>query len=165
MFKASQQLPPLSLLIDDLPTRCTRTIARHLGISERTLKRYQEQDQAPRLVMLALFWETRWGQSVLDCEVWNRDQVQRGLIEALQTERGQLLDQVAHLAAMLAGGGHGAANDPFMNGPGPGVRIVERTAQARRRYTAPDQPPQLQPLEPDPVPRVLSLIQARSLGA
>lgn len=114
--------------------------------------------------MLALFWESRWGQSVLDCEIFNRDQVQRGQIQALQAERRQLADQVAHLAAMLAGGGHGAANDPFMNGPRPGVQIVERTAQAQRRYAAPVQPPQLQPPEPDP-PRVLVVIHSRSLGA
>ena len=110
MFKAPSQLPPLSLLLDDLPTRCRRRIARHLGISERTLKRYQEQDQAPRLVMLALFWESRWGQSVIDCEVINRDRLQRGQIEALQRHAQALQRTIERLSAM---GGHGAANDPL----------------------------------------------------
>lgn len=110
MFKAPSQLPPLSLLIDELPTRCMRQLARHLGISERTVKRYQEQDQAPRLVMLALFWETRWGQSVLDAEIFNRDQVQRGLVGALQRENAQLRATVARL---VAAGDYGAANDPL----------------------------------------------------
>ncbi len=110
MFKAPSQLPPLSVLLDDLPTRCRRQLARHLGIAERTLKRYQEQDQAPRLVMLALFWESRWGQSVIDCEVFNRDQLQRGHVEALQRQVQGLQRIIERLSAM---GGHGAANDPL----------------------------------------------------
>lgn len=131
MFRAPWQLPPLSLLIDDLPTRSIQQLARHLGISERTLKRYQEQDQAPRLVMLALFWESRWGQSVLDCEIFNRDRVQRGLIESLQTEGQQLRETVARMAQMLAEGGHGAANDPFYSCPGPAAWPSQKPAPAR----------------------------------
>jgi hypothetical protein len=132
MFKAPSQLPPLSLLIDDLPTRCLRQLARHLGISERTVKRYQEQDQAPRLVMLALFWETRWGQSVLDAEIFNRDQVQRGLVGALQRENAQLRATVARL---VAAGDYGAANDPLWGvaaceGAKAGPAAIHRPASA-----------------------------------
>lgn len=113
MFKAPGQLPPLSLLLDDLPTRCARSIARHLGITSQTLKRYQVEDQAPRLVQLALFWETRWGQSVLDCEIFNRDQVQRSHIGALQREGDQLKAQISRLVELVDRGDHGAANSPL----------------------------------------------------
>lgn len=131
MLRAPWQLPPLSLLLDDLPTRSTKQLARHLGISERTLRRYQEEDQAPRLVMLALFWESRWGQSLIDCEVFNRDRVQRGLIESLQTEGQQLRETVARMAQMLAEGGHGAANDPFFSCPGGAAWPSQKSAPAR----------------------------------
>lgn len=131
MFRAPSQLPPLSLLIDDSPTRCTKQLARYLGISERTFKRYQEQDHAPRLVMLALFWESRWGQSVLDCEIFNRDRVQRGLIQALQTEGQQLRETVGKMAQMLADGGHGAANEPFYKCPSGAAWPSQKPAPAR----------------------------------
>lgn len=118
MFQAPGQLPPLSLLLDDLPTRCPRRIAGHLGITPQTLKRYQAQDQAPRLVQLALFWESRWGQSTLDCEVFNRDKVQRGQIEALQREGHQLRAQISRLVQLVDSGDYGAANAPLWSPSG-----------------------------------------------
>lgn len=119
MFRAPRQLPALSLLLDDLMTRDHRLIARYLGISERALKRYITDHQAPRPVHLALFWETRWGQSELDAEIFNRDQVQRGHIDALQREVQQLRATVHKLMAMLASGEHQAANDPWFAGQAP----------------------------------------------
>lgn len=138
MFRAPGQLPPLSLLLDDIPTRCARTIARHLGVNSRTLQRYQVADQAPRAVHLALFWETRWGQSVLDAEIFNRDSVQRGLIGALQAENAQLRATVARLVAELDTAAGDAANaplfDPLGRGAGcqraPAPRPIARAASA-----------------------------------
>lgn len=118
MFQAPGQLPPLSLLLDDLPTRCPRRIAGYLGITPATLKRYQAQEQAPRLVQLALFWESRWGQSTLDCEVFNRDKVQRGEIDALQREGQQLRAQISRLVDLVDQGDYGAANGPMWSPSG-----------------------------------------------
>ncbi len=80
MFKAPTQTPPVSTLLDDLPTRDGRKIARHLGVTENTLKRWAKTGNAPRLAHLALFWESRWGLSVLDCDIWNRDTLRLGMI-------------------------------------------------------------------------------------
>lgn len=41
MFRAPGQLPPISLLLDDIPTRSALLLARYLGIHPRTLQRYQ----------------------------------------------------------------------------------------------------------------------------
>ena len=130
MFRAPGQLPPLSLLLDDIPTRCAPMIARYLGIHPRTLQRYQASDQAPRAVQLALFWETRWGQSVIDAEVFNRDSVQRGHIGALQTENAQLRATVARLVALVDSGDYGAANGPLFDPP-KGVAACEGTPLPR----------------------------------
>lgn len=113
MFRAPGQLPPLSLLLDELTTRCPHRIAAHLGITPQTLKRYQARDEAPRAVQLALFWESRWGQSTLDCEIFNRDQVQRGQIDALQREGHQLRAQISRLVQLVDQGDYGAANGPL----------------------------------------------------
>lgn len=108
MFKAPTQTPHILTLLDDLPTRDLRKVARHLGLSEATLKRYKQTGNAPRAVHLALFWESRWGLSVLDCDIWNRDSLRLGHIRALQDENAQLKAQLARLVAL---GASGAAND------------------------------------------------------
>lgn len=118
MFRAPGQLPPLSLLLDELTTRCPHRIAAHLGVTPATLKRYQARDEAPRAVQLALFWESRWGQSTLDCEIWNRDKVQRGQIDALQREGHQLRAQISRLAQLVDQGDYGAANAPLWSPSG-----------------------------------------------
>lgn len=115
MFRAPTQTPHISTLLDDMPTRDMKRIARHLGLTGPTLQRYARTGNAPRLVHLALFWETRWGHSVLDCELVNRERVQRGLIGALERENKALKAQLERLAAI---GGHGAANDPLYRAGG-----------------------------------------------
>ena len=72
MFRAPShaKLPNVATLLADIPYT-SRQVARHLGLSEATIRRYQRLGQAPRPVMLALFWETRWGRSAADCEAAN----------------------------------------------------------------------------------------------
>ena len=77
MFRAPTQTPQLCTLLDDLQTRDLGRVARHLGIARSTLTRYRRTGNAPRLVQLALFWETRWGSSVIDCDLVNLHQLQR----------------------------------------------------------------------------------------
>ena len=47
-------------MLADLPAT-RHQVAQLLGISTVTLNKYIKADQAPRPIMLALFWETRWG--------------------------------------------------------------------------------------------------------
>ncbi len=108
-------LPPVSLMLDDIPAPLP-VIARHLGITARTLRKYRATDSAPRAVMLALFWETRWGRSAADTEAANAAQVYRGETKALQAHAGRLAGIVWRLEHELhqaqKSGHHGAANLP-----------------------------------------------------
>jgi hypothetical protein len=132
MFRAPGQLPSLETVIDDLPTRCVRAIARHLGLAAKTIDRYRQAEQAPRAVHLALFWETRWGQSTLDAEVFNRDSVQRGQIGALLSENAQLKATVQRLVDLLDSGDYGAANSPLFDPGAPAMGAgCERAATPR----------------------------------
>lgn len=110
MFRAPTQTPHFSTLLDDLPTRCRRQISRFLGISPATLAKWARTGNAPRLAHLALFWETRWGLSVIDTTAENERRVHRGLIDALQRENAALRAQLERLVAL---GATGAANDPL----------------------------------------------------
>lgn len=104
-------LPGLDLMLADLPAN-QQEIARHLGITPRTLQRYKETGSAPRAVMLALFWETRWGRSAADCEAanWAALHYRAAMIERRQNVA--LRGQLARLERELSQA-PGAANAPL----------------------------------------------------
>lgn len=108
MFRATHT-PPLSVLLDDLLTRDVAAIAGHLGISTATLRRYKQAGQAPRAVLLALFYESRWGYSLLETTAHNGRQIERQLRQALERENAGLRARIARLEAI---GDFGAANAP-----------------------------------------------------
>lgn len=115
MFRAPSQagLPGLSEILDDLPATRAQ-IARHLGVSPATLARYEQAGQAPRAVMLALFWETRWGRSVADTEAANWASLQQQRVAGLERYVGRLQGRIGTLEAMIeAQGARHAANQPF----------------------------------------------------
>ena len=111
MFKAPTLTPAFSTLVDDLVTRDFKKIARHLEITPETLKKWYQSDSAPRMAYLAVFWETRWGLSIIDCEVTNRDRLRLGLIDALKCENKNLKMQIVELTKPKES--LRAANDPL----------------------------------------------------
>lgn len=109
MFRTPTQTPPIGVLLDDLPTTDATRIARHLGVTARTLARWRSTGNAPRLAHLALFWETRWGLSVAHCDAVNGEAVALGLARSLERECDMLRARIARLEEM---GDFGAANAP-----------------------------------------------------
>ena len=110
MFQAPTKTPPIAVLLDDLPTHDNRCIARHLGITARTLARWRSTGNAPRLAHLALFWETRWGLSAAHCHAVNGETVALGLARSLERENATLRTRIARLEET---GDFGAANAPM----------------------------------------------------
>lgn len=86
-------------------------IAKFLEISPQTLRKYRQKGQAPRLVMLALFWETVWGQSAANCDAvnWGRLQFQENAM--LKRQNAKLKKQMLELEKALASVDQ-AANSP-----------------------------------------------------
>ncbi|MFA7669216.1 MAG: hypothetical protein WCX93_07715 [Burkholderiaceae bacterium] len=109
MFRSPRQLPPLSILLRDIPATPTQ-VAKHLGISRRTLQRYSAAEQAPRAVMLALFWETRWGISVANTQTQNDAARYYSWAMALERENRQLRAKIERLQDMAD---FGSANRPL----------------------------------------------------
>lgn len=114
MFRAPTQagLPPFSLMLRDLPTTPTQA-ARHLGLTPRTIEAYAKHDNAPRAVMLAVFWETRWGRSAADVEAANWGATYYRHAMALERENAALRRQMAEIESAMAAGDP-AANAPFI---------------------------------------------------
>lgn len=110
MFRAPGPagLPALDVMLQDLATP-PAVLARHLGISTRTLQRYQAEEQAPRAVMLAMFWETRWGRSASDAEAANWAALHYRRAEIAERQIVALRRQVERLAQLELG----CANGPI----------------------------------------------------
>ena len=79
------RLPPLAYLLDD-QVESRRKIARHLGVSFRTLQRYQASGNAPRAVYLTLWFESRWGMAALHTQACNEAQHARAWVASLERE-------------------------------------------------------------------------------
>lgn len=119
---APSQLPPLTMLIDDLHgDRSPDSIGRHLGVSALTVRRWIKAEQAPRAAMLALFWETRWGLSALDAQADNLVRTHVGLNNALRSENATLRRRIERLEALS----YGAANAPTYTPAEPAVQAEE----------------------------------------
>lgn len=114
MFRAPSHagLPSLADILADLPANPAQ-VARHLGISTVTLSRYAAAGQAPRAVMLALFWETRWGRSVADTEAANWASLQQQRVIGMERYVGLLRERITALEAEIEASGPQAANQPF----------------------------------------------------
>lgn len=110
MFRATHT-PPLDLLLDDLLTSDPSAVARHLDVAPRTLARWTEANQAPRPVMLALFYESRWGYSVLETTAHNGEQYARQEVDGLRRENAMLRARIGRLERL---GSYGAANAPLL---------------------------------------------------
>ena len=108
--KAPRQLPPFSMLLDDIPGGSNITlVAKHLGHDVESVLLWQQNVNAPRSVLLALFWESRWGMSILDANIYNSSNLAYQTVKSLQRENATLKTRIARLEASDS---IGAANSP-----------------------------------------------------
>lgn len=107
-------LPIWQTILDDLGRPPVGRIARVLGLSARTVYRYNQTGEAPRVVLLALFWLTSWGRSSVYTQAWNDAQLALSYVSSLRSQVARLEAELAHVAAL---GQSGAANDPLLRGP------------------------------------------------
>lgn len=109
ILKMPRSLPTLADMIRDL-SATPEQIAKALHVNPSTVYRWISQDKAPRPASLALYWMTRWGQSELDAEMWNRANVYEGMAKALEREMWLMQEAVLKLGQI---GEFGSANDPL----------------------------------------------------
>lgn len=109
MFRATHT-PPLSYMLDDIFVRDLKKIAKHLGVTVQTLKKWRANDNAPRAAMLALFYETQWGYSLMYTTAHNGEKCARELADSLQRTNDALRVRIARLEAL---GNFESANEPI----------------------------------------------------
>lgn len=104
-----KNFPTWADMVSAVGNPAPRELAKWLGVTERTVWNYQRAGQAPRAVMLALFWLTPWGCSAVDTDRENELRGLHGLTKSLQRENAALRVRIARLEAT---GDFGAANEP-----------------------------------------------------
>lgn len=108
-FRAPKNLPTWDQVTQDLNSPSVPELMRLLDLSERTVRLYSAQHVAPRPVLLSLFWESSYGKSTIDAELFNAAQVHRSHSQALEKENLLLRVRVARLEQL---GDFGCANAP-----------------------------------------------------
>lgn len=110
--KAPLHLPLWQIILDDLGRPPVHRIARTLGVSHRTVHRWNGLDQAPRMACLSLFWLTRWGISQVNTQAVNDAAVCYDLAQSLQRENKLLKSRLEHLQQI---GSFSSANAPLID--------------------------------------------------
>lgn len=110
-------LPVWHAILEDLAHPPVHRVARVLGVSRRTVYRWNAAGSAPRVACLALFWLTRWGRSAVHTQAANDAVMAVSLVRGLERRVGELTAQVGHLERL---GGYGSANEPLRDGLGYG---------------------------------------------
>lgn len=105
-----KHVPSLELMLNDLSNPSPEALAKAMGVARTTVYRWLRKGEAPRPVMLALFWITRWGVSDVHCAAHN-DAVHQAQLAAMYRSRVEELE--AKLEHMERIGDFGAANDPM----------------------------------------------------
>lgn len=106
---APTSLPYWQTLMDDLCNPAPHEVARVLGLSERTIFRYNASGCAPRVACLAVFWLTHWGRNAVHTQAHNDALLMGSYVEGLRSQVKQLESKVSHLLQI---GDFGAANEP-----------------------------------------------------
>lgn len=117
MFRAPRPagLPHITTMLDDIHAS-TAQIAHHLGIKESTLKTYRRQGGAPMAILLALFWETRWGISQIEVTASNEAARYFRDAKIARRELERMAGIILHLECELSqDSGRRPANLPVFN--------------------------------------------------
>jgi len=107
--QAPRSLPVWPSILDDLCNPPAERLAKVLGLSVRTVRRYNRAGRAPRHVCMALFWLTSYGRATVHAQAVADAQVAVGYMDSLRRRVIELEAVVDHLQAI---GNFGAANDP-----------------------------------------------------
>lgn len=100
--------PSFSDLLTDIGNPSDQAIAKALNVTARTVHTWRKTE-APRPVLLALFWITRWGLSATNAEVLDLSDMHYAttLMQRLEIKRLQsTIEQLQRI------GHFGSANDP-----------------------------------------------------
>lgn len=104
-----RDLPDWAQTLEDLGRPTNETLAQVLGVTARTVARWNAAGEAPRAALMALWPATRWGRSSLDAQLHNEAALYRALAESRRRQVDALKRRLLQAEAAASGG---AANAP-----------------------------------------------------
>lgn len=129
---APRNVPIWPQMIEDLGSPNADIVARMLGMSVRTIRRYNAHGHAPRHVCLAVYWLTSWGRHAVHAQAHNDATMAVGYVNSLRAEVAALRGAVQHLQQL---GDFGSANEPMprhaATRPTPAKRSQPKTTPAK----------------------------------
>jgi hypothetical protein len=111
LHRLPRQLPPPAVLTADLGDPSPLELGPALGVSARTVWRWQLAGEWPRAAHLAVFFASRWGWSAVQADALHAVQLAEALSRARSEECSALRAAVARMEALQL---HGSANAPFV---------------------------------------------------
>lgn len=84
-------------------------VSKLLGVEQRTVRRWIRTGTAPRMAYLSIFWESRWGRSIIDSDHHNETQLMSQRIRILEGQVVKAKDIITGLRRMQ----YGTANEPL----------------------------------------------------
>jgi len=94
------QMPHVCTMLDSIGN--DKAVAKFLNLSTRTIAKYRRDQQAPKPVMYALFWETPWGTDAADCQAVNDARIAYSRALGLERINDELRRRVDLLERELA---------------------------------------------------------------
>nr|WP_319564224.1 hypothetical protein [uncultured Rhodoferax sp.] len=105
-----------------------KRVAKKLNVTERTIWRWIAENSVPKMAVMALFWETQYGQSMIETD-------QRNEIVLLRTRIRILEDQFIRAKDVITGMrllNYGTANEPYFDEHGEFTRSNEANVQSEQ---------------------------------
>lgn len=88
-----------------------RKVAKFLDVTERTVWRWLAEESAPKMAVLALYWETSYGKSLIDTDQVNEIRLLYQYVNLLQSQFTRAKDIVTGLRKLHAGSSNEAVFD------------------------------------------------------
>jgi hypothetical protein len=104
-----RHLPDLPTMLEDIGNPKTEALARALGVSPSTARRWIAAGSAPTPVMQAIFWLTSWGQHAVHCEAHNAAIMHASMTRLLRIELAEMAERLRRIEGIAD---FGSANDP-----------------------------------------------------
>jgi hypothetical protein len=102
-------VPPLDCLLTDIGNPSAPHLAKAMRVTPGTAARWIREGNAPQAVMLALFWVTRWGASMVNANAHNDAALARHTAEIRSREVTMLQAELTRVEDIAD---FGSANDP-----------------------------------------------------
>ncbi len=84
-------------------------VAKLLGVKEQTIRHWIKTEKVPRMAYLSIYWESRWGRSMIDVDHDFEIKLMRWRIQILEEQVVKAKDIITGLRRMQ----YGTANEPL----------------------------------------------------